>query len=90
MFKIIFIVISKKKKFLETLTSEKSLYWAITTEQGIFNLIVVFFFFFSCSNIENWKRKLQEVKNKKKNVWTTQTTARNRPKTMLKNKRKIK
>jgi hypothetical protein len=46
MFKIIFIVISKKKKFLETLTSEKSLYWAITTEQGIFNLIVVFFFFF--------------------------------------------
>jgi hypothetical protein len=66
MFKIIFIVISKKKKFLETLTSEKSLYWAITTEQGIFNLIVVFFFFFYCSIIEHWKRKLQEVKNKKK------------------------
>jgi hypothetical protein len=62
MFKITFIVISKKekkKKALETLTSEKSLYGALFhCQKGIFNLIVVFFFFLY-SNIENRKRKLQ-------------------------------
>jgi hypothetical protein len=68
MFKIIFIVISKKKKFLETLTSEKSLYWAITTEQGIFNLIVVFFFFLLFKYRELEKEITISKKQKKKCV----------------------